>query len=1201
MFNNSSKMGRLFRAALPVTDRITRLRRHTPLLLVAVALVALMAAVILVPRPASAHKHIPGDGCGIEALSVTVGGGKLDGVDRLSRDWTNPTEVKVSVGNPEITIRRQAADRYVLVYRVPFYNSHVSRIPNRARLPHRYFRFYLTDGHGQVPLKTGESRIMQVLLSVKYDRLPECDNKHLLSYYLKVTRVADGETVGFVDQTRMSPSGQSGDAPPPEPDNQPPTVAAAISDTTITDEVGWQIIPLTGVFADADGDSLTLEATSSNNDVAVAFVQYLEGPELVVLAGQRGTTQVTVTANDERGGTVSDTFTVTVKATPTVASALADISSLDPGASKKISLSGVFSDADGDALTYSVSSSDQAVATVSTETDEKTEAVTGLTVVGVAEGTATITVTARDTDGNEVSDSFDVTVPAPPNQAPTVASEINDATIVNTSGTHEVALSGVFSDADADDSLTITAKSSQTSVATVSVADDGSKLTVTAKSRGSATITVTASDGADEVSDTFTVKVKAGPTVASALSDITGLDIGDTRSPSLSGVFSDADGDAVRITQVASSDTSKVFILTANTTAVDGSIVITGFTLSALDSGTVTITVTAQDSDGNTVSDAFDVTVNAAQQQNVNNAPTVSSAIDDATIINESGTHEVSLSGVFADADAGDSLTITAESSSVSVATVSVAADYSTLTVTAKARGTTTITVTASDGTAEVSDTFTVKVKAAPTVASAMADISSLTAEDSHQISPSNVFSDADGDTLTYTASSTDEDIAAAYIFFGDLLLIAVKPGKVTVTLTADDADGNQVSDAFEVTVTAPPNQAPTVASAISDATIVNGSGTKQVSLSGVFTDGDGDDLTVTASSSNESAATVSVSADYATLTVTAKARGSATVTVTAADGNGGSVEDSFTVTVKATPVVAAAIADVSELTVGNTHQVSLSGVFSDADGDSLTITASSSSDAVATVAVAADYSGLTVTGKAAGTATITATAQDSDGNRVSDAFTVTVSAAEQQQQQQQVVELPGPAISLEVTASGEDSVTVSWQAPESGGAPDGYIVHVRPEGGKQGSGTTKRPGADTVRVSFNNLESGRTYLVWVRAQNEAGKGERVNASIILPAVLPGTVTGLELMATADTVTVSWQAPESGGAPDSYILRIGPEDGGKGKSKTPRARVTSVTFKNLEAGTTYEVWVRAQNEAGKGKRVHATITLPQEGDGQSGQ
>lgn len=33
------------------------------------------------------------------------------------------------------------------------------------------------------------------------------------------------------------------------------------------------------------------------------------------------------------------------------------------------------------------------------------------------------------------------------------------------------------------------------------------------------------------------------------------------------------------------------------------------------------------------------------------------------------------------------------------------------------------------------------------------------------------------------------------------------------------------------------------------------------------------------------------------------------------------------------------------------------------------------------------------------------------------------------------------------------DSVTVSWDAPESGGEPDRYIVHLRPAGGKKGLG----------------------------------------------------------------------------------------------------------------------------------------------------
>ena len=163
------------------------------------------------------------------------------------------------------------------------------------------------------------------------------------------------------------------------------------------------------------------------------------------------------------------------------------------------------------------------------------------------------------------------------------------------------------------------------------------------------------------------------------------------------------------------------------------------------------------------------------------------------------------------------------------------------------------------------------------------------------------------------------------------------------------------------------PNRAPAVASTIADTTIVNASGTQQVSLSGVFSDADNDALTITAGSSDDAVATVSVASDQSSLTVTAKTRGTATVMVTASDGNGGAVQDAFTVTVKAAPAVASALADVSGLEVDATRDVSLSGVFSDADGDSLTITAVSSDDARATVIVASDGSKLTLAGSVRG------------------------------------------------------------------------------------------------------------------------------------------------------------------------------------------------------------------------------------------
>ncbi|WP_419907721.1 fibronectin type III domain-containing protein [Candidatus Poriferisodalis sp.] len=90
----------------------------------------------------------------------------------------------------------------------------------------------------------------------------------------------------------------------------------------------------------------------------------------------------------------------------------------------------------------------------------------------------------------------------------------------------------------------------------------------------------------------------------------------------------------------------------------------------------------------------------------------------------------------------------------------------------------------------------------------------------------------------------------------------------------------------------------------------------------------------------------------------------------------------------------------------------------------------------------------------------------------------------------------------------------------------------------------------------------------------------------------PGPVTGLQLAAGKKSVTVTWQAPQSGGAPDRYIVHIKPVGGGDGTTHRPKAGKLTTTFRNLEPGTAYKVWVRAQNDAGKGERVHATVTLP---------
>ena len=655
--------------------------------------------------------------------------------------------------------------------------------------------------------------------------------------------------------------------------NQAPTVSAAIADATIVNESGTKQVSLAGAFSDADSDALTVTAASSDETKATVSVA-TDHSSLTVNAQARGTAAITVTANDGHGGTVDDAFTVTVKAAAVVAQPLADVSGLEVDATQDISLSGVFSDADGDALTIAALSSDETKVTVSVASDGSS-----LTATGVAEGTATITVTAEDSDGNSVSDAFD---------AP-VARKYNALIAQMYQWRNDPQWSSYKSHTDRWDRALLAFGET--------VADT--------------TLTALTADEAQEFADSGMTRWVE---VAAALREI------EAAGPQ-------------------------------------------------------------------------------QQQGTPNRAPTVASALSGATFVNESGTKQVSLPGAFSDAD-NDALTIRAVSSNEAVATVLVSADYSGLTVSAQSRGMATITVTADDGRGgTVDDSFTVTVKAAPVVAQPLGDVSGLEEGATQAVPLSGVFSDADGDQLTITAASSDEAKATVTVASdgSGLTLSGVAEGTAAVTVTARDSDGNRVSDTFDVSVVAPqqqappPNQEPTVSSAIADVTIVNESGTKQVSLSGVFDDPDGDGLTVTAASSEGSVATVSVAADHSSLTVTAQARGTATITVTADDGKGGTVSDAFTITIKAAPVVASAISDLTGLEAGATQDVSLSGVFSDADGDALTITAASSDEAKATVSVAVDHSSLAVEGMAEGTATITVTAQDSDGNRVSDTFEVAV------------------------------------------------------------------------------------------------------------------------------------------------------------------------------------------------------------------
>ncbi|WP_423927929.1 Ig-like domain-containing protein [Candidatus Palauibacter sp.] len=378
-----------------------------------------------------------------------------------------------------------------------------------------------------------------------------------------------------------------------------------------------------------------------------------------------------------------------------------------------------------------------------------------------------------------------------------------------------------------------------------------------------------------------------------------------------------------------------------------------------------------------------------------------------------------------------------------------------------------------------------------------------LTAGQAVTVDVTPFFSDPDGGTLTYTATSSDDGVVSVSLSGSNLTVTAVAAGTATVTVTATDPDGLTATQTAGVTVEAA-NQAPEAVGAIPPRTMTAGQ-TVTVDVSSFFSDPDGDELTYTVESSDADVLTASMSGS--SLTATAVAAGTATVTVTAADPDGLTAMQSVEVTVEAANQAPEAVGAIppQAMTAGDEVTVDVTSFFSDPDGDELTYTAESSDAAV--VAVSVSGSSLTVTAVAAGTATVTVTAADPDGLTATQSAEVTVEAANQ------APEAVGAIPPQAMTAGDEMTVDVTPFFSD----PDGDELTY----------TAESSDAAVVAVSVSGSSLTVTAVV-------AG-----TATVTVTAADPG---GLMATQSAEvTVEAANQAPEAVGTIPSQSLTEGDE------------------------------------------------------------
>ena len=369
--------------------------------------------------------------------------------------------------------------------------------------------------------------------------------------------------------------------PPPEPSNRAPLAVGAIPRQTV--HVGDSVaLDIATYFTDPDGDSLTYQAESSSDGTATASVT---GTQVTVAAIAQGSATISISATDPDGLSATQSFDVTVpNRAPLPVDSIPRLE-LVKGDSATIDVAGYFADPDGDSLSYSVETSNAGTATPSVDGSQ-------ITVTAIAQGSATVSVTATDPGGLSATHSFGVTVP---NRAPQPVDSIPRLELLKgDSATIDVA--DYFTDPDGD-SLSYSVESSNAGTATPSV--DGSQVTVTAIAQGSATVSISATDpGGLSATHSFGVTVpNRAPQPVDSIAGIE-LQAGDTATMEIAEHFTDPDGDSLQYA-----------VATSHPEMATATIEDTRVSVVAHSPGLARITITATDTGGLSASQTLDVTV----------------------------------------------------------------------------------------------------------------------------------------------------------------------------------------------------------------------------------------------------------------------------------------------------------------------------------------------------------------------------------------------------------------------------------------------------------------------------------------------------------------------------------------------------------------------------------------------------------------
>ena len=865
-------------------------------------------------------------------------------------------------------------------------------------------------------------------------------------------------------------------------ENATPVITVTASDSESEDGIN-------GYSISGGADSGKFSVDASSGDLSFRSAPNFESPGSAAGTNVYAVTMKVSSGGGDRVKTATQTLTVTVtdvnEAPVAEGTIPAEILSED-GSSSSVDVSSKFSDPDGDTLSYTVSSSTVYVATASLSDST-------VTITPVAAGTATVTVTASD-GSLSAAQAISVTV-----LANTKSRFIGVATFSVPENTTTV---GTITASDSDDSVNGYSISGGADSGKFSLDASSGALSFSAapdyESPGSSNssnvyeVAVQVSSGGKDRLKTATrditvtvTDVNEAPEAVGAISAATVNEGGNSGSVDVSGNFSDPDGDV--LSYVASSSAASVA-----TASVSGSSV----TIAPVSAGSAVVTVTASDPGNLNATQTIAVTVMA------NSAPAFGSSAnlsvpENTTAVttltaadSEDSINGYSISG---GADSGK-FSLDASSGALSFSS---APDYESP-GSSNGSNVYTVTVQASSGSGDraktATQTLTVPVTDVNEAPYAVGSISAVTVNEdgnSSSVDVSNYFSDPDGDTLSYTASSSAASVATATVSNSTVTISPVTAGSATVTVTASDGS---LSAAQTISVTVNANSAPAFSSPASVNVPEN---TTTV-------------ITVTASDNDDSISGYSISggADSGKFSIASssgvlsfssapnfESPGSAAgtnvykVTVQVESGTGNRAKTAtqdITVTVtdvNEAPVAVGAISGVTLNEGGNSRSVDVSSNFSDPDGDALSYMVSSSTVSVATATVS--NSTVTISPVTAGSATVTVTASDGSLS-AAQTISVTVNA-------NSVPAFSSPA-SVNVLENNTTVITVT--ASDNDDSISGYSISGGADSGKFSIGLSSGALSFSSAPNFESPSSvAGTNVYKVTVQVESGTGSRAKTA----------------------------------------------------------------------------------------------------------